>query len=286
MCGIFGVVDYKNKIPREDRRRILRCLGVLNESRGRDAAGLGYLLPDGKKYIYKTDGVARDLSFNKVDEALVVLGHTRASTIGGKTVKQAHPFTYRNFVLTHNGIGFKDHHRFTWAQGESGVDSETMLRYLVATGGVSIENILSFTKAWSDASFSFAMLTDDNKFVSFRKGNPFHWGLINGAMVYSSTRESLVEMAALLDLTFDREKNKENIFYYEENCVLIWDHTDGYTLTKFKEETTESYRYQRKDYSHGVSQFPSHRGRGNHYDTNGDITLDQLWANRHGAGVE
>jgi glucosamine 6-phosphate synthetase-like amidotransferase/phosphosugar isomerase protein len=221
MCGLFGIVDYKRTISDKDKKVIFRTLAMLNEKRGTDAAGV-CILKDDVKIIHKCDGAGRLLHVSQMDGAQVLLGHTRAGTIGGKTEKQAHPFNYMGYVLTHNGTAYTGHNEHKWAQGPSGVDSETMLRYLVATGGTTLDNIKEFNTEWNrtNANYALAIITDKNEFVSFRNNNPFSYVKTKtGALIYSSDKDHLSMVLQLFNGVLDLELDGD-ITTYDSSKVL------------------------------------------------------------------
>ncbi len=192
MCGLFGLLDSNKVMSPEMRRFAIRSLGVQNEVRGRDSCGFGHVLKDGTKKLLKTDQTPSKTDTTPVEESYLILGHTRLGTIGEKTALQSHPFYFNGVMMTHNGTAYQDHNKHKWAHGESGVDSETMLRYIEATGGFSLENIARFEDTWSSAGYAIAALLRDNVFVAFRNSNPFHYAIPHpGIFMYASQREHL-----------------------------------------------------------------------------------------------
>lgn len=209
MCGLYGIVDYKKQIPLEKKWSIARTLAVLSEKRGTDAAGFCALREDGTRDIYKVDDASRELSFSG-GEFLVLLGHTRNATIGLRTAEAAHPYAYRHHVLAHNGYATNIHHRNTWAQGESKVDSETMLRWLVVNGGATKDGIEKFFREWSDSTsvFAISLLEPNGDIIFFKDGNPLSIAQISGteAFVYCSEADTLKTAMAICGVELGSQK--------------------------------------------------------------------------------
>ncbi len=108
MCGIFG---WAGKDPKKFNKMKFDMLGVLNEKRGTDSCGVTV---DGEVYIGAyANKVYRDFVVNKgyplPEKYPVVIGHTRASSVGSKSEDNAHPFGFGGgkegyeFIGVHNG---------------------------------------------------------------------------------------------------------------------------------------------------------------------------------------
>jgi glutamine phosphoribosylpyrophosphate amidotransferase len=235
MCGIWGIIDYKNKLGPIEKFYLARGLAILNETRGKDSAGFAWVSMDGKKHIHKCEGLARQLDFELIKEARVIIGHTRLGTIGEKTVAQAHPFHYRQHILTHNGTGTAGHNENKWAQGTSGVDSETMLRYIVGTGGFTPANLAAFGEEWSYANYAFGVIMPDNSFLSARETNPFKYAVVkDDIIVYSSEEEHLKQVMILLGIPYEEPKT------YEETHMLMINTEGVVKVEKYRDKPTYS----------------------------------------------
>lgn len=192
MCGLYGIVDLNSRMDQHEKLYLARSLGIFNEGRGTDSSGYCYLNKDGELWIRKIDGTSSFFDYNPTLNSRLIMGHTRHGTIGGRTVKEAHPFNFRGIAFAHNGVAWADHNKHKWAQGESGVDSETMLRYIVATGGFTNENLKRFDAEWKDAVYAFTAMMPDGSFLAYRKNNPLHFAQpIKDVWVYSSDERHL-----------------------------------------------------------------------------------------------
>ena len=94
MCGIFGTVNTNQEK--------FKILGMLNEFRGTDSWGIY----DGTTITKGTGAFSSSLiTPNKIRwRSRMLLGHTRDSTRGAVSERNAHPFRYGNIIGAHNGV--------------------------------------------------------------------------------------------------------------------------------------------------------------------------------------
>lgn len=98
MCGIQAFIGKKNKKVDLNKFKKLMLWNALG--RGQEATGV----------FSKENGIIKDndrcdifLSKNEIKPDSLIVGHVRASTFGGNTKENAHPFTCGNITLVHNG---------------------------------------------------------------------------------------------------------------------------------------------------------------------------------------
>lgn len=100
MCGIFGVHNHVKAVP-----TILHGLKKL-EYRGYDSSGVA-ILHDNRIITRRAQGKITNLE-RLIDEKPVSgfmgIGHTRWATHGVPSTHNAHPHSYKNVVVVHNGI--------------------------------------------------------------------------------------------------------------------------------------------------------------------------------------
>jgi glucosamine--fructose-6-phosphate aminotransferase (isomerizing) len=269
MCGIYGIIDNKNKIEAGKKVLMLRTLGIMNEERGTDAAGFGFVSSTGERKIIKSDGTSSEMDYAPLAGASVVLGHTRFGTISAKTALQAHPFNYKGVIMTHNGVVWSGHGKHPWAHGSSGVDSETLLRYIVAKGGFT-KPVLENAIAEFGGTINIAALLPDNTVAMVRHGNPLAMAKIeDDVFVYSS------EMIHLDDMLNYFGYGRDGKMVTEDDFLLI---SPDQTLVTQKldvpRSTTSSYNHKGAT-SYGNYRDPSAASRRGH---NASISEAELFS--------
>ena len=110
MCGIYGVLSYKDKL--KDMNELVDLLGMESAERGTDATGVAYSILGNMK-INKSAVSAYKFNPNIPKFVNAVIGHTRHSTQGDKCKNyNNHPWSEMvkncQFALAHNGVLFND----------------------------------------------------------------------------------------------------------------------------------------------------------------------------------
>jgi len=132
MCGLFGYISADPHLKVNQRGQWLTQMIYLSSLRGVDGTGVAFLsskeevprlvksvLP-GHVFIETPEYQSNLGSLGKYE---CVIGHTRKSTIGERTYKNAHPFWEEPILLAHNGT-LKNYHEL---EGNFGLtDSQRM----------------------------------------------------------------------------------------------------------------------------------------------------------------
>lgn len=111
MCGIVGLIMTKNYGEYLGRRKAFEQMLLADQVRGIDGTGIALLESKKPAKVYKRAYPAADfLQLNlakslisDVSSASAVIGHNRASTRGGNSDDNSHPFRCGPITLVHNG---------------------------------------------------------------------------------------------------------------------------------------------------------------------------------------
>ena len=186
MCGIYGVLSYKDKL--KDMNELVDLLSMESAERGTDATGVAYSILGNMK-INKSAVSAYKFNPNIPKFVNAVIGHTRHSTQGDKSKNyNNHPWSERvkncQFALAHNGVLFNDKELQKKYNFKSKIETDSfvavqLLKYKNALNFKTIK----FMAESIEGSFSFNILDNQNN-LYLVKGTPlllqlffFYFGL-------------------------------------------------------------------------------------------------------------
>lgn len=132
MCGIFGY-SFKDDAIEPARRAILgSALARKNDQRGGDSWGIANI--DAKKNHFDISRQLGTMEFHAYQfiEGNTILAHTRAATVGAKTIENAHPFHVGKIIGAHNGAIYNYHDLNKKYKRDCDVDSMHIFHHLNA----------------------------------------------------------------------------------------------------------------------------------------------------------
>lgn len=187
MCGIVGMVG---DITHEMRTKIFRDLLDVCQLRGRDSTGVIKVTKEQEYTWAKQVGVPSILCDSRMYEntiekgdAIALIGHCRAKTIGEVNAKSAHPFDYPDEGIcgVHNGT-LRNHHSLDGYNYQK-VDSEVLYGHLAKNG---VDE--TFSKV--DGAFTCVWWDDTDKTVNFIRNDErplwFTWSADYRVMFFAS----------------------------------------------------------------------------------------------------
>ncbi len=217
MCGIVGYIGKKQAAP-----VLIEGLYKL-EYRGYDSVGIA--VSDGEELrIVKRIGRVKEIECARRERGTVGIGHTRWATNGGVSVENAHPHSYKNIVLVHNGI-IENAEKLKYdllAKGEkfySETDSE-VIAHLIADA-YSGDLLGAVMRACSQLTGSYALAvfsTDEPRMlVCARMHSPLIVGKAKEGLVVASDIPAVAEKDARLytlnDGEFAKLEGDELLFF-------------------------------------------------------------------------
>ena len=175
MCGIYGVLSYKDKL--KDINHLVDLLGEEIAERGTDATGVAYV-NSGIIKIHKQAISAYKFNPNIPKTAKSVIGHTRHSTQGDKSKNyNNHPWreNVRNcqFALAHNGIISNDDRLQDKYDFKSKIhtDSFVAVQLLKKQNKLDFDSI-KFMAEEIEGSYSFNILDNYNNIYLVKVDSP------------------------------------------------------------------------------------------------------------------
>lgn len=241
MCGIFGFASGEGKQNYIKRRDVFLNGMLFNVLRGWDATGVAGVKdvwdknkrrPDVftfKRALHAVDffdskGAKRWA--DKFDEYHYVIGHTRAGTSGGAEDRNAHPFSYGDITLVHNGTV---NQQYLPHKGDEYVDSAAIAATMAKLGEKETLELL-------DGAFSLVWYNQSNDTLNFarNKRKPMGFLFVKGKNEMYFGSEWLTTLAVL----------ERNALKHQKPVLvpkpLVWysfskESLEDFTATEFKE---------------------------------------------------
>lgn len=219
MCAIFGLIDYKNSLNKEQREELIKVLSRECMERGTHATGISYI-KDGNLTVFKKPKKASKMRFRLPKEANVIMGHTRHTTQGSENLNyNNHPFTGKvggkDFAFAHNGMLYNDTSlRITEDLPKTHIETDSYVAVQLIENENSLDfDSLKFMAEKVDGSFCFTAMDQQSNLYVVKGDNPISMVKFKaGFYVYASTPE-ILSRALLqikwLDLDFDVINIKE-----------------------------------------------------------------------------
>ncbi len=197
MCGIIGYVGEK-----EANDILITGLEKL-EYRGYDSAGIA-IISNSQIQINKAGGRVSKLK-NKRLPGTMGIGHTRWSTHGKPSDRNAHPFidNTNNFVIVHNGI-IENYLELKAGLEESGViftsdtDSEVIVHLIAKAytenSSKSLKEAVLKVVSYLQGSYALCVLhKSSGEIIGVRNGSPLLVGLGNNENFLASDASAIIE---------------------------------------------------------------------------------------------
>jgi len=196
MCGIIGYIGEK-----EANDILISGLEKL-EYRGYDSAGVA-IISNGSININKKKGRVENLRLLPKLAGTIGIAHTRWSTHGAPSDRNAHPFVDQanQFAVVHNGIienylELKEELRNQGIQFSSDTDSEVIVHLLAKNyqGTQNLKEAILKTIKRLQGAYSFCVIKNDSQeIIGARNGSPLVIGLGKKENFFASDVSAIIE---------------------------------------------------------------------------------------------
>lgn len=191
MCGIVGYIGN-----RQAKDIIYAGLQQL-EYRGYDSVGIAVL--DSTVSTVKEVGDTKNLNVSKLPKATIGIGHTRWATHGKPTTQNAHPHTFGDITLVHNGI-IENYQELKTKINQSKLKSETdseVLAALIDNNYKQTNNLLEAVQlslSEVKGTFGIAVIAPKNsQIITARRGSPIVIGIDEKQYYIASDQSALID---------------------------------------------------------------------------------------------
>ena len=250
----MGYTIFGRKKP--DKNQITEMFSLL-ESRGRDAAGVGFIR-DGALFVHKAPVRSSELIKGKEWQSLdlpeTLIAHTRLKTQGTQLNNQNnHPlFNKAGICLVHNGMIHNDAEIFARNKRDAEVDSEAILAVLGSKAkGDKIKQVFDRL----EGSFAFAMIdkTSPDRLVLVKKDNPIDLYLdAEDDILYFCSERSIMKEALGIESEslrgFNVGEGKYHFYSMENNHALIINREGVESYKRYTPKKIYSYYGYGSDY--------------------------------------
>ncbi len=194
MCGIVGYIGEK-----EANDLLISGLEKL-EYRGYDSAGVAIISNDTIR-ISKKKGRVENLKLVPKLQGTMGIAHTRWSTHGIPSDRNAHPFTDQSnrFAVVHNGIienylELKEELRNQGVLFSSDTDSEVMVHLIAKNYNGNLKDTVLKTIKRLQGAYSFCVVQNDSQeIIGARNGSPLVIGKGNKENFFASDVSAIIE---------------------------------------------------------------------------------------------
>ena len=249
MCGIVGYSGNSSA-----KEPVIEGLTRL-EYRGYDSAGISMEL-NGELVIVKEKGKLANLKAllqdGKYSKPTIGIGHTRWATHGEVNQTNAHPHSFDNISIVHNGIvenanSLREELKAKGYQFQSETDTETFLMKLVDEA----KNQNSFEEAIIS---TFKSVEGNSAFVVMRKGDHKLYSIKRSAPLVCGVNESSGEVYVSSD-PYALVGYTSKIYFPEDEVLCIGDHhkpTQRYQFLELDLKDSKRFTIQKKEMELGI----------------------------------
>lgn len=188
MCGIVGFITKQDKLYSQDKRHFMRHALALDTLRGFHSTGVFTVNSKGvintKHSLLPGDRWVHGKAFDSLELGVTLaVGHNRAATKGSVTLDNAHPFTFGDVTMVHNGTLIDGGRSLDTYDNNLEVDSQQIALALSMAEPDDAKKVLenlngSFALVWYDTrdeTINFARNTDRPLHITWNSSKTAAW---------------------------------------------------------------------------------------------------------------
>jgi len=237
MCGIVGYISQNDNLYKAPKDHFMRYALALDTLRGDDSTGLVTL---SNKFTVKTmksmlpgDAYVHSADYLKnFKTGWAQIGHNRAATAGKVNIENAHPFTFGDITLVHNGTLYQDGKSLPTYDASLPVDSMQIALALSKFPPNKAGEVLSkidgaFALVWSDrrdGSINMARNSERPLHFTFNSNKNVMWYMSDGHHLHAINKsfrghecrgQNIYEMDRLRILKFRKGDMKPEVIKFD-----------------------------------------------------------------------
>lgn len=238
MCGLAGIINLENITWSADvNKKVFNDLLIATSLRGKHSTGVFTVPHDEKEDICLIKKAVSASEFVQLDDynnimknfndCRYIIGHTRYATTGVISDANAHPFSYENILLIHNG-SVNNKHQICQLSDKSGMDCDVDSESLAVA--LSKNSIEDFVKKIQGA-FAIIWYDRETRKLNFIRNTerPLHFGIVTGSeknIIFASEAEAIYFVAKRNGLELSR------IFSLDVGALLTFNEDYSFDINK------------------------------------------------------
>lgn len=224
MCGIIGYISLDDDVHAGAKRHFADYALMLDTLRGADSTGIIRVNNEFDIQTLHTTAAGRDyVATDEYDEWMneqtswAFVGHNRAATAGSVKIENAHPFTFGDVTMVHNGTLTNQGRSVPNFDESLEVDSMQIARALSEVGPdhKSVGELLgkidgSYALVWVDRrddSINMCRNSSRPLHFAFNRDKDIMWFMSDGTHLKAITK-SLGRDKSAIDTIYSMDKNK------------------------------------------------------------------------------